>query len=72
MQKFSLDAVLVLFGGSFLYSKIFHQHSCADFPRAQVISDFDEMKKLIAKLHVSLEEGEDDQDDQDNEAFKQR
>lgn len=34
----------------------------------QVISDFDEMKALIARLHLSIEEGEDD----DNEAFINR
>lgn len=33
----------------------------------QVISDFDEMKELIAKLHVSL-----DEEDDENEAFLER
>lgn len=36
----------------------------------QVISDFDEMKELIAKLNVSLEDGEDE--DEENEAFLER
>lgn len=33
----------------------------------QVVSDFDEMKKLIARLHVSL-----DEEDEENEAFLER
>lgn len=35
----------------------------------QVISDFDEMKKLIARLHVSLHQ---DEEDEENEAFLER
>lgn len=37
----------------------------------QVVSDFDEMKKLIARLHVSLDE-EEDEEDEENEAFLER
>ena len=42
------------------------------FCRMQVISDFDEMKKLIAKLHVSLDEEDEDEEDEENEAFLER
>lgn len=40
----------------------------ADIPLDQVISDFDEMKALIARLHLSVQDGEDD----GNEAFMNR
>lgn len=36
----------------------------------QVVSDFDEMKKLIARLHVSLDE--EDEEDEEIEAFLER
>lgn len=60
-----MPCFVMIAGVMFMYKYLFFHHvvgSCV-----QVISDFDEMKKLISRLHLSLE-GE----DQDNEDFMKR